>query len=185
MAEPQVRGFLFSQYVRMVKAAGLREQMDGDDARWMQETITLTEWYPMSAFERMGLLILQHVAQNDVNLARAWGASSIGEVIAPYPDMVAEGNPRETMLRFGVFRGSFFDFDPFDTLYVRDHEASYRVDYGMGDRAEEAAIHQLMGYFDKVLELAGATGVRIELARARWREGDTLIDLYWDDPAAG
>jgi hypothetical protein len=53
----------------------------------------------------------------------------------------------------------------------------------MGAIAEEVASHQTMGFFEKLLELAGATDVYARFVQRSWK-GDprTLIALAWVSP---
>ena len=66
---PQVKGTLFVDYVRM-----LRAKKGVDWSRWLaphdlemlRTQIEPEAWYPMSTFERMGLAILAEVAQGNL-----------------------------------------------------------------------------------------------------------------------
>jgi hypothetical protein len=51
----------------------------------------------------------------------------------------------------------------------------------MGSRAEQAAAHQSLGFFARLLELAGGGTVRAGLEQRSW-EGDarTVISLEWE-----
>jgi len=51
----------------------------------------------------------------------------------------------------------------------------------MGARAEEAASLQTMGFFERQLELAGATNVTAKLSERSWAgDARTLLQLNWD-----
>jgi hypothetical protein len=98
--------------------------------------------------------------------------------------LLAPGDPPETLARFRVLRQTFFDFDALDVPLLHDDEAHIIIRYYMGNPAEAAAAHQTMGFFEGLLELAGARNVTSALREKSW-EGDprTLLVVRWKAPA--
>jgi hypothetical protein len=96
------------------------------------------------------------------------------------PNLVAEGDPLETLMRFRVVRSTFFDFHPLDLREASTGYAAIRIQYFMGPKAEEAASLQTMGFFERLLALAGADGVDARFGRRSWAGAeDTLLELFW------
>ena len=93
---------------------------------------------------------------------------------------VVLGEPRETVMRFQALQRGFFDFPAFDIGEISDHRTQIRINYQMSNRAEEAACHQSAGFFDRLLEIAGAKERTVELEKKRWR-GDltTLLSMRY------
>ncbi len=180
-----VRGVLFVDYVRM-----LRSQKPGDwsdlapeDLPYLTRTIEPDAWYPMATFERMGNQILRTVARSNMFPVQLWGRYSAGQLRNQNPRLLELGDPIETLHRFVVFRETFFDFKALEIPLLHDDEAHVAVAYFMGTQAEEAAAHQTMGFFEGLLELAGARDVRAAFRERSWA-GDprTLVTLNWDPP---
>ena len=76
----QVKGTLFVDYVRMLRAkkgVDWARYLAPQDMPYLEQQISPEEWYPMAAFERMGLAILAEVAQSDMGLVRHWGRIQI------------------------------------------------------------------------------------------------------------
>ena len=98
--------------------------------------------------------------------------------------MLVEANePAETLNRFRVLRETFFDFDALEVPLLHDDEAQIVVRYYMGAQAEEAASHQSMGFFEGLLELAGAKAVQATLREKSWAgDARTLLVVRWKDP---
>lgn len=171
-----VRGSLFVDYVRM-----LRLRKDVDWSNWLLPTdvpylagkIDKTAWYPMETFERMGLAILKEIANEELTLVEAFGRMSVDGLLAQYPALLVPGDPRETMMRFQALQRGFFDFPAFDVVEIGDHAAQIRIDYQMSARAEEAACNQAVGFFDRLLELAGAKDRSVKLVSRRWASEPT------------
>jgi hypothetical protein len=137
-------------------------------------------WYPMETFERMGLAILGEIAANDVRLVELFGRASVDGLLLQYPGLLVHGEPRETLLRFQALQRGFFDFPAFDIGEISDHATQIRIDYQMSPRAEEAACHQAMGFFDRLLEVSGATDRKVDLAKKSWRgDGETLLTMRY------
>jgi hypothetical protein len=156
-------------------------QLQPDDLRYLQGKIDLAGWYPMETFERYGNAILKFVALDQLAAVRMWGRFSVDELRAAQPNLVAPGDPVETLQRFRVLRATYFDFDALEIAMLVDDEAQIVIRYHMGARAEEAASFQTMGFFERQLELAGATNVTAKLSERSWAgDARTLLQLNWD-----
>ena len=80
-------------------------------------------WYPMETFERLGVAILKEVALGQLDGVRMWGRFQVPGVRKQFPMLVADGEPRETMMRFGVLADSFFDYGALGVESVTDDQA--------------------------------------------------------------
>ena len=84
----QVKGTLFVDYVRMLRAkkdADWARYLTPSDLEYIGKRIISDEWYPMTTFERMGLAILAEVAEGDLRLVKEWGRMSIDWLCAVHP----------------------------------------------------------------------------------------------------
>lgn len=179
----QVKGVLFADYVRMLriqKNVDWSQHLPPEDLPYLKSKVVLDDWYPMAAFERLGNQILRTLAHGDLEAVRQWGRLSADQLRALHPMLVAPRDPVETLNRFRVLRATFFDFESITVLMLHDDEAQIVVAYGMGMPAEEAASFQTMGFFERQLELAGASDVRGRFLERSWAgDGRTLLDLTW------
>jgi hypothetical protein len=183
----RVKGTLFVDYVRMLRA---RKGVDWSrwlapqDLVYLDERIQPDDWYPMVAFERMGIAILETVADNNIGLVEQWGRLQIDWLCQLHPNLVCLDDPRESLMRFQVLRQSFFDYPALAIREINDGEAAIVIAYGMGARAEEAASHQTLGFFARLLEVSGAKNVWIGFSARSW-EGDprTILSMRWDEHA--
>jgi hypothetical protein len=182
-----VRGVLFLDYVRMLRAQkGIdwAEHLPPEDVRYLSTRIEPDAWYPMETFERLGNEILRHVARGELFPVQLWGRYSAAQLRAAHPTLLAPDHPVETVNRFRVLRATFFDFTALEIPMLHDDEAHIVVRYHMGMPAEEAAAHQTMGFFEGLLELAGARDIRARFTERSWA-GDprTLLGLRWQPPS--
>ncbi len=180
----RVKGTLFVDYVRMLRRRSdvdWSQKLEAVDIGYLVRRIDPDGWYPMETFERMGVAILAEIAQGDLDAVRVFGRVSIDRLCVTYPNLIAEGDPRDTLMRFQVLRRSFFDYAALEIASISDGEASIVVSYGMGPRAEEAASWQTLGFFERLLEVAGASGAKAGFASRSWT-GDlvTTIELEWE-----
>ncbi len=167
----------------------LRAKKGVDWGRWLAphdfdflaQRIVPDAWYPMASFERMGLAILAEVAQDNLEVVKHWGRFQIDGLVALHPNLVAPGDARESLMRFQVLRQSFFDYPALTMREISDGDASVQVAYGMCDRAEEAAAFQTLGFFERLLEVAGAKDTRVRFTERSWNEGEskTIITMHW------
>ncbi|MBX5480975.1 MAG: hypothetical protein IRZ16_03875 [Myxococcaceae bacterium] len=178
-----VKGTLFVDYVRMLR---LRKDVDWSqrlhpgDLKYLSTRIEPDAWYPMETFERMGLAILNVIADGNLEMVHQFGKAQVDWQTMHQPGLIAEADPRESLMRFHVMRRSFFDYAALDVRKITAHEAQIAIDYQMGDVAEEAASLQTMGFFERLLELAGAKDVLARFSAERWQGArETLLDLRW------
>jgi hypothetical protein len=186
--ERRVKGTLFVDYVRMLrghKGVDWSTHLRPEDVSFLVQRIEPDVWYPMGSFERMGLAILVEVAQGNLETVRSFGRMSIDWLVQQHPGLVAHGDPRDSLMRFQVLRRSFFDYAALEMTSVSDGEAVLQVAYGMSAPAEEAASWQTLGFFERLLEVAGGSGVEAWFASRSWA-GDLLteVQLRWTDPVS-
>ncbi|HEY4222220.1 MAG TPA: hypothetical protein VGO62_12780 [Myxococcota bacterium] len=179
----QVRGVLFADYVRMIRS---RKDLDWSslsdvDRASVAAKIDPQAWYPMEVFERLGNAILATMGGGDVDLVRLWGYHSVDALVAREPDLLAAFDPVETLTRFRIMRSTFFDFEALTIPMLHIDEANVIINYGMGPTAEEAASWQTLGFFVRLLELAGATDIDASFTASAWQGADaTLLRLTWN-----
>ncbi|MGN6105887.1 MAG: hypothetical protein ACTHU0_12345, partial [Kofleriaceae bacterium] len=181
-----VRGVLFLDYVRMLrskKAVDWAARLPPEDVAYLGQQIEPNAWYPMATFERMGNEILRTVANGELFPVQLWGRYSAAQLRAAHPMLLAPDDPVESLNRFRVLRETFFDFSALEVRMLHDDEAHVAIGYHMGMPAEEAAAVQTMGFFEGLLELAGATDVHAKLTERSWA-GDprTLLVVKWMPP---
>ena len=181
-----VKGSLFVDYVRMLRAykgVDWSPYLIPADQPYLSTRIEPGRSYPMETFERMGVAILREIARNDLRLVEHFGRVSLNALCKQYDNLVAAGDPNESLVRFGVLRQSFFDFPALEIVDVFEDHAAALVSYGMGRIAEEAATHQTMGFFERLLERSGGAPVQVSLSACSWL-GDpkTRIQMSWTKP---
>jgi hypothetical protein len=183
MTERRVRGALFLDYVRMIrghKNVQWATHLSPEDMAAIGLKIDPDGLYPMEIFERLGNAILREIGNGDVQSVRMWGRLSVDALRAKYPSLVAEGDPVDTMRRFSVMRGTFFDFEAVAIHTLHEEHAIVGIQYHMGAFAEEAASYQTMGFFERLLELGGAEGVAARFTSRSWTgDENTRLQLDW------
>ena len=130
-----------------------------------------------------GLAILDEIAHGDSFPARAWGRMSLDYMVTVHEGLLVQKDPRESLMRLLVVRGSFFDFDPVIMPALTDGHATIQVNYGMPVRADQAACYQTLGFFGRLVELSGGRSVITAFTQRSW-EGDpvTAFTVDWEPP---
>lgn len=173
-------------YVRMLRATkgvDWSKHLTPVDLPHLVQRVEPDAWYSMETFEHMGLAILAEVAHGDLETVRAFGRGSIDWLCQTHPDLVAVGDPRDSLMRFQVLRRSFFNYAALCLDSVSDGEASITIGYGMSDAAEEAAAWQTLGFFERLLEVAGASDAQAWFSSRAWKsELVTEAQLRWSSP---
>ncbi len=183
-----VKGVLFVTYVRMVrgnKHLPWAAHLAPEDRPYLRQRIEDSAWYPIEAFERLGLAILKLVARGNLTLVRSWGRLSAVDMSGSFEGLIVPGDPRETLMRIQVVRRTFFDFEPVTVLEIDDTAAILEMAYGLSPLAEEAAAMQALGFFEGLVELSDGRVTEAALPERAWA-GDprTVLRLAWDLPPA-
>jgi len=161
----------------------LAEHLDSEDRELVRSRIAVGSWYPMTAFERLGDVILEHIAGGNLEAVRAWGRITVDQLRALDPELVAPNDSIETLKRFHLFRREFFNFDPIVLTGIGRGHASFGIQYFMGRKAEEAACFQAWGFFERLLEVASARDGVGELVELSWEGAErTRLELRWTEP---
>lgn len=183
-----VKGVLFADYVRMLRAhrdLTWHEFLQPEDLALVDQTVDPDAWFPMDSFERLGVAILQTIAEGDLGLVLEWGRASAATIAGTIENVVVPNDPRESLMRFFVLRRTLFDFEALVMLQMCDASASIGVEYGMQPLAEQAAAVQTMGFFEGLVELADGADVRAEFLECSWRgDRQTIVGLSWQPAAA-
>jgi hypothetical protein len=181
----QVRGVLFVDYVRMLRATKvptLTQHLGDEELSYLTRPIDKEAWYPMAIFEKLGCAILAIVARGEMFPVRLWGRYSATQLHKQYPALLSPGDPVETLNRFRVLRETFFDFPALAVPLLNDEAAQITIAYHMGNPAEEAASYQTMGFFEGLLELAGCKDIHADFRERSWKgDSQTLLTLQWQN----
>lgn len=178
-----VKGILFADYVRMMrgkKDVDWSMYVPREDLFYLRSRIEADEWYPMETFERFGNAILSEVAGGKLDAVRMWGRVSVDVLALANPNLVAPGDPVDTMMRFRVQRATYFDFDSLEVASLAPGHAEVIIHYYMGAKAEEAASYQTMGFFERLVEVAGGADVNARFTSCSWTRGQrTVLTIDW------
>ena len=116
-----------------------------------------------------------------IEAAAAGDHGKLSTRIIEIPVLYNDPWTRETLMRFRVLRSTFFDFEALTIPTLVDGQADIVIAYQMGAMAEEAASYQTMGFFERLLELGGATNVYARFEERSWLGDErTRLDITWD-----
>lgn len=185
----RVKGILFRDYVRMIKSrkdADWSAHLPAGDLKYLDMHINENDWYPFAVFERMGLAIFEVIAGSSMEAVRQFGYDSIDELIRAHGLLVCAENPSESLLRFQVLRRGFFDFEAVYIKSLIENSARVGISCEMSLVAEEAATFQALGFFERLLEHAGAADVQYKFISKSWEGASaTVLDLSWSGGWSG
>jgi hypothetical protein len=183
-----VKGVLFLDYVRMIrreKSIDWAKVLEPEDFAHVVSRVEPDGWYPMAVFERLGEAIFRTVAQGQMMAVRMWGQLSVDPLLAATPGLLSQGDPIETLMRMRVFRSTFFDFEALTIPTLVEDHAEIIISYQMGPIAEEAASHQTMGFFERLIEIASGARAEGFFKERSWDGGArTLLVVRWEAPSS-
>ncbi len=180
----RVRGTLFLDYVRMIrkrKSVDWNKYLEPGDFEIMEQMILPSQWYPLDTFQRMGVAVLQEIAGGDVQVVREWGRSSLDELTKVYKSLVDPSGPVRSLERLKIMRNRFFDFEGLELEQLESNRVRVHVDMAFEKVADEAYAYQMLGTFERLLELSGAKNIKHEFIQKGWEQDPhTVMDLSWE-----
>lgn len=169
--------------LRRRKGVDWADVLPPEDLPYLKVRIDADGWYPMETFEHLGIAILHGLEHVTLDTVRLWGRFSARQLAGEHPELIAPGEPLESLMRLKVMRSTLFDFPAFDVPLLSDGHAQLAITYHMSPEAEEAACHQTLGFCEEVLALAGVADVAVTFRERAWAgDSRTLIDLEWTAP---
>ncbi len=178
-----IKGTLFLDYVRMIrkrKNVDWSKYLSPEDFEIINQMILPSQWYPLESFQRMGIAVLNEIAQGDVTVAYEWGQKSMDEMLKTYKNLGVKGDPHDALEKFKILRSRFFDFEGLDFVSQTEKSVSVKLDLAYEGVAEEAYAYQMTGSIERLLELAGAEGISSRFEKKAWESDDeTVIEFSW------
>ena len=179
-----VKGTLFLDYVRMLrkrKQVDWSKYLNQEDMELLNQMILPSNWYPLETYQRMGVAVLHEISKGDNEMARAWGRGAMDELVGIYKTLVKPGQPLDSMKKFQVLRSRFFDFEGLEVVPKEDKRVHVIVDVAFGGVADEAYAFQMLGSFERLLELSGAKNIQFEIIKKAWEgEPNSVLDISWE-----
>lgn len=178
-----VKGVLFLDYVRMIRK---RKEVDWDryltaeDRDVLARMILPSQWYPLETYQRCGVAVLHEIAAGDVQVVRSWGRQSMDELIKIYKNLIKSDDALDSLKKFQVLRSRFFDFEAVQVKPGEGKKVEIKVDTSFGGVADEAYAYQMLGSFERFLELSGAKNIQHRFLQKAWEgAADSVIELGW------
>lgn len=180
-----VKGSLFRDYVRMIKKhkhIDWSRHLPPSDMEYINHGIvTVVEWYPYDTFRNMGEAIFKELAHGDPEAARLWGRNTMDSLAGLYRNnLVVSGDQFRTLKKFIDMQGYFFDFGGFYLSVLGEDHIEIKIDKAFGSRGVQGYNFQMLGSFQRLLELSGATDVKAKFLKKAWEGApNSVIELRW------
>jgi len=182
--EKHVKGTLFQEYAQMIrknKNIDWSKRLKPEELELIKQIILPNMWYPMETYQRLGAAIFEELAKGSLDAARLWGRMSMERMADLYKvTLVVEHFPLRTLEKFRLISRRFFDFEGFHVTVLGDNKASIQIDRGFGDLAMPAYSFQMLGSFERLIELAGGKEVKAAFTAKAWEGAPhSIIELEW------
>jgi hypothetical protein len=180
----RVKGTLFREYVQMIrnnKNIDWAKHLTPEELVYINQLIVASQWYPMQIYQRMGAAIFKEIARGNLESARLWGKVTMDNLVGLYKEtLVVKGSPIETLAKFKIINQHFFDFEGFGVTVLDPNHVTIKIDRDFGTLAASAYCNQMLGSFQRLIELAGGREVRAEFTAKIWEGApNTIVDIKW------
>jgi len=184
MAGKKVKGSLLLDYVRMIRANRDKEwerYLSGEDWEIINSRIIPAAWYPFETFVRAGMAVFYELAGGDLSISRAWGKTSMENLIKNiYKSVICDKDPMKALERFILLRRQFFNFSEQEFERVSDKHARIFFDYGPDRYGGDPYAAQFEGGVETIVEIAcGFTPKIISSVKKQNGSNDIVFDITW------
>lgn len=183
--ERSVKGSLLIDFVKMIRGnpdLPWSEHMLPEDMDLVNQMILPASWYPMESFQRIGIAIFKLVAKEDYGLLRFYGRSMADKFNEELPGLVCEGRPADTLNKQGLIQQRLYSFDVAQTEDVGPCHMIVHIYTTPEEVAAKQMIEINSGLVERLLELSGATNIRVKLVEAVWEGAEkSSLEVKWEE----
>ena len=187
----KVKGSLLLEIARLIRANKDRnwdKYLTEQDKEIIFSKVLASSWYPLETYERAGYAIFMEIGQGKLENAYLWGRFVGEDIIKKFYSRLAEDqDPLSALKRFTIFRSQWFQFDTpdfkaIDLKQTAPKEVEVRIASDHPTPYFEPYTHQVIGTFERLLELNGAQNIKIEIIDHNW-EGEnpfSVLRIRWE-----
>ena len=171
-----------AKVIRAFKDEAWDQYLTPADVELVKAMIIPTAWYPIDAYQRMGLAVYKLVAKGDEKALRAFGQAAMKELFeGPYRPFLAKDDPVQAVAKFFELRKSLFNFSR--TTVEQTGPKSLRVriaELGEFDVGLDVFLLLLNVHLEELVKFNGGKIEGIN-SRSVKERGQTvlLVDLAW------
>jgi len=185
MPDKKVKGSILLDYIRMVKGNKDKDwdkYLTPEDWEIVNGRVLPSVWYSFETFQRCGLAAFHLLADGNIDIVRAWGRISMEQFTkGVYKSVIADPDPMKALDRFVRLRIQFFDFAELELEKVGEKHAKIRVAAVRDEEGNEPYCAQLMGGFERLVELAGGANPKITIESKQWEGAPgTEFNITWE-----
>lgn len=178
----KVKGTVLVDFVKTIrsdKSGTYEPYLTDEDKEIISARILPSAWYPFETFRNCFQAVVRELAGDDLENVRQWGRLYGENIITSvYKSMIKQGQPMESLEKYGTYIRSFFNFGDIEVHRLTDHKATVVIT-GFGD--DFSSLYYIMaGWIERSLELSGAKNIKSDFVAKAWeKEPDTRINLEW------
>jgi hypothetical protein len=176
-----------ARLIRENKGRDWDKYLTAEDKQIIFGTVMPNSWYEIGVYERAGAAIFKEVAQGKLEMARIWGRFVIEDLGKRfYHNLVKLGDPAGAVGRCQTFIAQWFQFDEpdFQAIAVErlpGNQSRITIRYDHPYESFEPYIYELMGLFERIVELNGGAEARAEVVEKNYSSSKpyAVIMLRW------
>jgi len=173
----RIKGSLLMEVARLIRASkdkDWKKYLTDKDLEIIHSRVLASSWYTLDTYERASIAVFHEIAGGSNEAAKGWGRFVMEDVIKKfYPNMVRENDMMIALEKFKIARLQWFQFDDpqfkameIEPLGNNQAKIIIRSDHPV---PFEAFTYQLMGSYERLIELCGRTKVKSEIKERDWK----------------
>jgi hypothetical protein len=182
VGDHKVKGTMFVDLVKMIRAnkrLNWSKYLSPADWEVINTRIVPSKWYSLELYEKFAMAVFQVLAKGNTDVVRQRGRVRGKELFeGVYQSIIISNDPMESLSRFVVSFGQFFNFslNKFENAGNNHAKVSHESEHPSMPYS-----FQLMGHLEVLVEIAGGKNVKIEMVAKQWEGApSTVFDITWD-----
>ncbi len=178
----RVKGSILAPWIKAIRAdkhADYNKWLTEEDWRIVSGTVLSSSWYAFETYQRCCLAVCRALGGATPEMLSGWGADYSESVIkSMYGRHIVDGQPLVSLQKHLSVVKLFFDFGNIYAEAASDSRIRVIV---KGFPPDFVELHDLLrGWYGKVLEMAGATGVKSRcITSSELDDTNVCIEFWW------
>ena len=183
--EKSVKGSVLVDYLKIIRAnpdLPWADHLLAEDLEQINRMILPSSWYPAGMFQRMGEAIFKLVSRENYQVVHQFGRSMADRLHKDNPGMVVKNQVPDTVRKYLTVQRRFYSFEIFSIKESGPGAMKVGVNNDPDTSGTGLLAAATCGTLERLIELAGATDVKIKLENIDRQEADFVeIEANWKE----
>ncbi len=180
-----VKGSVLVDFVKVIQATKHIEwdkYLLPEDLELTRSMVIPSNWYPMEAYQRMGLAVWKLVAGENEGIARTFGKQAMQKLLdGPYRRLLKQDDPHLAMQKFMELRQTLFNFSDFEMQQTGERSIRVTIKGPLDYEGLEIFTILVGVHFEVLVEANLGRNVVVDAGRSDDDNDSLVYEISWED----